>query len=285
MNSTGASAVARLLGVATLVLLAPGCRKSASPSATPELGAPKLEAPKAGQAWTNSLEMKFVALPGTNLLVATTETQADVFDQFIKETGTPWVPPDAELGGNFPAANVTWDDAVAFCTWLTAKEGGDAAIPRRYQYRLPSDSEWSLAAGLGAEQGTTPLEKGESPELRYPWGGAWPPPAGSGNFAGEEAEVDQSEPGNFIAGYNDGFRKLAPVGKFKPSPRGLYDLSGNVLEWCADWADDRHQGRVARGGSWLNGDPDTLALNHRAVLAPRAGLNVVGFRCVIEIAP
>lgn len=249
--------------------------------------------------------MRFVPGPVPSLLWSATETRAADFALFVKETRTPWIPPDAETGDDFPAANVTWDDAQAFCQWLTAREqnagaplgtqpgipGGPQHTPDpqprpaslRWRYRLPSDAEWSAAAGLPREDGNTPRARGESELRHYAWGSPWPPPAGAGNFSGEETEVDKSEPGNFIAGYRDGYAKLAPVGKFPPNRYGIHDLSGNVLEWCEDWFDARHLGRTARGGSWLNGDPDTLSLSHRAELPPRAGVNVAGFRCVLEI--
>lgn len=262
-----------LVVVGALALI--GCRKAGPASST---------GPQPAQPWTNSLGMRFVPVPGVRGLVAVQETRALDFERFVKETGTPWVPPDAETGGEFPAANVTWDDAAAFCQWLTQQEQpGKVSRTDSYFYRLPTDAEWSAAAGLTGEDGNTPAAKGASEILHYAWGGKWPPPAGAGNFAGEEAEVDQTEPHNFIAGYRDGYAKLAPVGKFAANRFGLHDLSGNVMEWCEDWFDARHFGRVARGGSWLNGDPQTLSLTHRAEIPPRAGLNVVGFRCVLEV--
>lgn len=239
--------------------------------------------PQAGVPWTNSLGMRFVPVPGVRGLVSVNETRAADFAIFVKETRTPWIPPDAETGGDYPAANVTWDDAQAFCQWLTERERPSHPSMSMHFYRLPTDLEWSAAAGLADEDGSTPAARSDSDVLHYAWGSAWPPPAGAGNFAGEEAEVDRTEPGNFIAGYRDGYAKLAPVGKFPPNRHGLHDLAGNVMEWCEDWLDARHLGRVARGGSWLNGDPRTLSLTHRAELPPRAGVNVAGFRCVLEV--
>lgn len=253
-----------------LVLAFAGCQKS-----PPQ--------PEADRKWTNSLGMRFVPVRGMSVLVAVYETQSKDFDLFVKDTKTAWIAPDAETGAEFPAANVTWDDANAFCQWLTQRELAAKALRPGQRYRLPTDTEWSAAAGLADEGGNTPRTRAESDVLHYTWGSAWPPPADAGNFAGEEAEVDKSEPGNFIADYRDAFPRLAPAGKFAPNPYGLYDLAGNVLEWCDDWYDARHLGRVARGGSWLNGDPQTLSLTHRAELAPRAGINVVGFRCVLEV--
>ncbi len=232
--------------------------------------------------WKNSLGMRFVPVEGTDLLFSVYETRDVEFAVFVKETGAEWIPPDAETGGDFPAANITWDDAVAFCGWLTQRERASGLIGKTQRYRLPTDAEWSAAAGLHAEGAGTPAEKSRVPDLQYLWGSSWPPPPNSGNFAGEEAPVDKSEPDLFIAGYRDGFPRLAPVGKFPPNRFGLYDLAGNVLECCDDWYDASHRGRVARGGSWMSGDARTLAATHRAEIPPRAGIDVVGFRCALE---
>jgi formylglycine-generating enzyme required for sulfatase activity len=155
-------------------------------------------------------------------------------------------------------------------------------LPISRQYRLPTDAEWSIAAGLQEDSAGTPAEKRRTPILQYIWGSTWPPPPNSGNFAGEEAPVDQSEPDLFIKGYRDDYPRLAPVGKFPANRFGLHDLAGNVMESCEDWFDESHRGRVARGGSWMSGDARTLAATHRAEIPPRAGLDIVGFRCVLE---
>jgi formylglycine-generating enzyme required for sulfatase activity len=201
--------------------------------------------------------MHFVPVEGTPVLFSVYETRDAEFQAFVKETGSEWIPPDAETGGEYPAANVTWDDAVAFCQWLTNREHAAGTLASARRYRLPTDAEWSLAAGLEEETSGTPAEKGAASLLRYVWGPSWPPPAKTGNFAGEEAPVDKTEPDLFIAGYNDGYPRLAPVGKFNANRFGLYDLAGNVLEYCDDWVDSSHRGRVARGGSWMSGDART----------------------------
>jgi formylglycine-generating enzyme required for sulfatase activity len=238
--------------------------------------------PRVEKAWSNSLQMPFVPVEGTAVLFSVFETRDKDFQVYVKETGTEWIPPDAETGGEYPAANVTWDDAVAFCEWLTQREHASGVLPQPRRYRLPTDAEWSIAAGLEEDGTGTPAEKSQVTILRYVWGGSWPPPTGAGNFAGDEAPVDKSESNLFIAGYNDGYARLAPVGRFAANQFGLHDLAGNVLEFSEDWLDASHRGRVARGGSWMSGDPRTLAATHRAEIPPRAGLDVTGFRCVLE---
>jgi formylglycine-generating enzyme required for sulfatase activity len=231
----------------------------------------------------NSLGMRFAPVEGTPALFSVYETRMKEFECFVGETKNDWIGPDLSVTPEHPAVNVTWDDAAAFCEWLTRRERVARILGPQQRYRLPTDAEWSLAAGISDESGANPAEKGDTPLLHHAWGSTWPPPAGQGNFAGEEAPVDRGEKDLFIAGYRDDFERLAPVGKFSPNRFGLHDLAGNAMEWCSDWFDATHRGRVARGGSWLSGDPRTLSSSHRAEIPPRAGLDVTGFRCVLEL--
>ena len=228
--------------------------------------------------------MSFQSTPGT-VLFSVYETRVSEFQRFVESTQREWLPPEAEGGPDTPAVNVTWDDAVAFCAWLTDQERARQQLQPAEAYRLPTDSEWSVAAGLTVELGKSPAEKSRVETFFFIWGRGWPPPAGAGNFAGAEAPVDKSDPDTHIPGYDDGYPRLAPVGKFSPNRFGLYDLAGNALEWCDDWFDSAQRGRVLRGGCWLNGDPGSLAATHRTELPPRAGLDVTGFRCVLDPGP
>lgn len=258
---------------------------------------------RAAANWTNGLGMRFLLVPGEDILFGETEVRVRDFRAFVEATKREWPQPDLESNADHPAVNVTWDDAREFCGWLTTVERqrlmsalphdveakDDASVAKfkqamtraPHEYRLPTDAEWSRAAGIVHEPGATPADRVASLPLNYAWGSAWPPPPGSGNFAGEEAPVDPSEPGAHIPGYRDAFPRLAPVAQFAPNRFGLYDLAGNALEWCEDWYSPAQRGRVMRGGSWLNGDPQSVALNHRAEIPPRAGLDVTGFRCVL----
>jgi hypothetical protein len=233
-------------------------------------GAPNAGAapPRGGEPWRNSLGMSFVPVPGTRVLFSVYETRAGEFEQFVNETQTEWVPPAVESSPEHAAVNVTWVDAVAFCEWLTQRERVARVLMAQQRYRLPTEAEWALAAEAAAHE--------------FPWGDAWPPPAGAGNFSGEESPVDQSDSDTFVNGYTDAFSRLAPVGKFSPNRFGIHDLAGNAMELCSDWFDPSHRGRVARGGSWLSGSRRTLASDYRMEMPPRAGLDVVGFRVVMD---
>ena len=95
-----------------------------------------------------------------------------------------------------PVVNVSWNDAAAFCDWLSRKEGRP--------YRLPTEAEWEYACRAGT---TSPFPWGEDESRRddYVWSGA--------NSGGD----------------------AHPVGTKKPNPWGLHDMCGNVYEYCLDW--------------------------------------------------
>jgi formylglycine-generating enzyme required for sulfatase activity len=236
-----------------------------------------------GKPWKNTLGMEFVPVSGTTVLFSVYETRVREFEPFQTETNLDWIGADVEQTPDHPIANVTWDDANAFCAWLTHRERVRRALAPTQRYRLPTDAEWSLASGVVGEVGDTPRAKSESTPVRYVWGTNWPPPNGAGNFSGEESGADRGEDRTFVQGYRDKFPRLAPVGQFTATSSGLHDLAGNIMEWCDDWFDATHRGRVVRGGSWLSGDARTLATTHRAEIPPRAGLDVTGFRCVLEV--
>jgi formylglycine-generating enzyme required for sulfatase activity len=277
---------------------------SASISATPtkeELARRALDNATKDHPWVNSLRMKFVPVADTQVLFSVWDTRVQDFETFVKNTdydatrgmysldkdqwkqrGATWKKPGFSQGRNHPVVGVSWDDAKAFCEWLTKRERGSGSLPEGMHYRLPTDEEWSIAVGLDSEAGNTPQEKDSMIKL-YPWGTKWPPPPGAGNYAGEEEKIrKEPEDWGVIEGYNDGYPRTSPVGSFAANKNGLYDMGGNVWQWCEDWYNSLNQYRVVRGGSWVdNLDFNVLSSSRTYHREPYLRYDMVGFRCVV----
>ena len=112
-----------------------------------------------------------------------------------------------------PVVNVSWNDAVAFCKWLSRKEGKT--------YRLPTEAEWEYACRAGT---TTRYYSGDDPETL----------AKVGNVADATAKAKFPDWKCTIKA-SDGYVFTSPVGSFRPNAFGLYDMHGNAWQWCADW--------------------------------------------------
>ncbi len=192
-----------------------------------------------------------------------------------------WRSPGFDQSPTHPVCGVSADDALAFCNWLTEKERTEGKLTAEQSYRLPQDWEWSVAVGLSESREGAPQDKSDAVADIYPWRKKWPPPAGAGNYAGEEVRVGEY-PANFpvIEGYRDGYARTSPVGRFASNRFGLYDMGGNLWQWCEYVADDGQKSRVLRGGSWFNADPRTFLSSHRDS-SPADRTYVIGFRCVL----
>ena len=198
-------------------------------------------------------------------------------------------PSGFKRGPDFPVEQVNWDEAKEFCRRLTA--GLPDKLKGKFVFRLPTDAEWSVAVGLPQESGSTPGEKSTIKDV-YPWGTAWPPPSGAGNYCDEStkgkygslikgAESSKGWYGSLIKGYDDGYAETAPVGSFKANKYGLYDLGGNVWEWCEDFYFGKSGSRVLRGASWGDWIPSILLSSIRDYNSPSHRGPGIGFRVVL----
>jgi len=206
-------------------------------------------------------------------------TRVKDFETFAKAKNlksTSWRSPGFRQGADHPVVNVTWDEALAFCAWLTEKEHSEGVLPAGKFYRLPTDLEWSKAVGLPEEIGRTPEARDMGIPDVYPWGKDWPPPPGAGNYTGEETGSDVA-----IKGYEDGYAWTSPVGSFNANKYGLYDMGGNVWEWCMDNWNNESKAKVLRGASWYNGALKLSLLSScRVHAAPDSSTDNYGFRIV-----
>ncbi len=189
-----------------------------------------------------------------------------------------------------PVVRVGWQDAAAFCNWLSARDGLppayvakngrlELAQPVTTGYRLPTEAEWEFAARFDGRAATR----------KYPWGDALPVAARSGNYADQSAIYLTAV---VISGYEDGYRISAPVGSYAANPLGIQDLGGNVQEWTTDrysiyvtdasssFVDpvgpESGDAWVVRGASWLTGRTPELRLAWRDGAA--VGRQDLGFR-------
>ena len=248
--------------------------------------------------FVNSLGMKFVPVPivsgptvGQKVLFSVWDTRLQDYKVFAKETGLESPKPDFEQGRTHPVVMVSWEDAQAFCAWLTERERKAGTLGANEVYRLPTDHEWSCAAGIGEREDAAKLPNEKSKKIAdvFPWGTEWPPPETAGNYWSEElrplvAAGKYPFSNGELTGRREGFATTSPVGSFPANAYGLYDMGGNVWQWCEDWYSKDHKERVMRGASWDTGDHDTLLSSDRGSRNSGRRHPVLGFRCVLAPA-
>jgi len=226
------------------------------PASSPDAGASTdnpLRASKE-QAFENSLGMKFVPVPGTDVLFCIHETRWKDYAVYAAEvegvdggsrsqTHDGFTPTDRPE--DHPVTRVSWEDAQAFCAWLSEKEGRT--------YRLPTDREWSVAVGLGRlerpRSGDTPESLSGKVADEFPWGKGWPAPEGAGNYsdASRQAKAPRADARYVEGGYDEGFPTTAPVMSFAATSSVSTTQGAMYGEWCEDRVNISNEQRVLRG--------------------------------------
>ena len=173
--------------------------------------------------------------------------------------------PNSNINGRLdhPVVHLSWNDALAYCTWAGM--------------RLPTEAEWEYAARGGLEQ------------KRYPWGDEREPNGQHQMNVWQGEFPDQNT-------VDDGFFGTAPVSAFRPNSYGLFNMTGNVWEWCSDWFSPTYyangsrynpagppsgDAKVIRGGSYLCHDSycNRYRVAARTRNTPDSSTGNMGFRC------
>ncbi len=275
------------------------------------------------RAFVNSLGMEFLPAGTSNVLVSRWETRVQDFAAFVQATGYDaisestdgkrpftleadaanasgydwkqadgsWQDPHFPQTPEHPATCLSYHDAERFCAWLNRHEANQGKLPSGWGYRLPTDAEWNRAAGAA----------------EYPWGSHWPPATRDGNYCGIESRTGFTDTPKwkYMEIFRDLHPRTAPVGSYTPNAFGLFDMGGNVWEWCGTWyqtnlnqadlndpaivqgfpalLDDGggRQNRVVRGGSWHAQRQVDLRTRFRGIGDPRIRFDDFGFRCVL----
>ena len=240
-------------------------------------------APVAGKPWVNSLGVKFVPAGTDGVLFSVWDVRVKDFQAFVTDSsydvktnimsmksdgwqhrGDSWSSPGFSQTDDDPVVGVSGKEGKAFCSWLTKKEQQAGKLTASQKYRLPTDTEWIKAAGPGT----------------YPWGDDWPPPAGAGNYAGEDAnDANWQNDRPTLADYTDGYPRTSPVGSFKPNSYGLYDMGGDVIQWCQNT-----YSFILCGTSWCSAAKNELASACTFPYPKEFRRDDIGFRVVLDIA-
>ena len=255
-----------------------------------------------GDLWPETKPAHIVTLT-YDFMIGKYEINFEEYDDYSQSTGSREAYDQGWGKGKMPVINVDWREAIRYCNWLSERQGLKPAynrdgalldkkgnvttdITKVQGYRLPTEAEWEYAASGGHE--ASPL----LPRFLY---------AGSDDV--DEVAWYSGNSGEYIFDYSLGYMDYTshgiahikgmspqPVGQKKPNELGLYDMSGNVWEWCHDWygeysnenktnpigASSGHV-RVMRGGSWIFG-PNDCRIGNRFYRSAHDRIPRLGFR-------
>ncbi len=191
-------------------------------------------------------------------------------NRWVPRKGMKWDSLPWKMYDEQPVVFVSWNDAQAFCRWLSRKE--------KRTYRLPTEAEWESSC------------RGGMVWARYPWGNRLPGDKDA-NFGDGSPKLPES-----LTTVDDGFQYVSPVKSYRPNGYGLYDMGGNVMEWVEDRYDRNYyenspiddpkgpsvgDARVNKGGNWYASPADGRCA-FRGFSGPEMSFWNLGFRVVLE---
>jgi len=186
-------------------------------------------------------------------------------DKWIYTTGVSWKNPNYPQKDTHPAVCISWNDSAQYIKWLNEQTNKN--------YRLPTEAEWEYVAKAGTYS-------------------KWSFGNDKKNLKFYANMADKLSPYTWKEKWNDGYKFTAPVGSYKPNQLNVYDMYGNVWEWCEDWYSKNYRNtptngstnninnsdkKVFRGASWINFPTSTRSANRFADV-PSSRYNVIGFR-------
>ncbi|MEZ5329640.1 MAG: SUMF1/EgtB/PvdO family nonheme iron enzyme [Verrucomicrobiales bacterium] len=253
--------------------------------------------PKPGRGWLNRTGLRFdPVLVGGTILFSHWEVRRSDFRKYVEATATQvpegmitllsnetwgpienisWDKPPFEQQDDHPVIGINHRDAESFCKWLTNRDRAAGEIGPQAFYRLPTSSEWSVAAGILT--GTN--------RKVYAWGTEWPATELTENFP---HQIKRNVQGKWLD-YHDGYAATSPVGSFRGSR--IADLGGNVREWCQDEiaGSDANTLHVVRGGAWgldmhqSDSYKTIMRLDREDLLSADAQWSNLGFRVILDL--
>jgi serine/threonine protein kinase len=187
--------------------------------------------------------------------------------------------PSFQQTKDHPVCGVDLIDARLFCAWLTWKDRLENRITASQAYRIPSDAEWSLVAGLEFDADIPPTRLETMLDL--------PDLQKQGNFGGVEVTDSFWPPNAETLPERDSFPRTAPVGSFPANALGIHDLAGNLSEWTDTLAPPQanaiRKSYIMRGGSWATVLPRGLRLQSRQIEPLGRAKHMNGFRVVLDL--
>jgi formylglycine-generating enzyme required for sulfatase activity len=219
----------------------------------------------------------------------------DLVEKNLKfDTKYHWRNPGWLQASDHPVVNVSWNDAVAFCNWLSRTEGRTECYSIEGTrvvevfgdgYRLPREAEWEYACRAGTR---TRYASGDHPNSLLGFGNVR-----DASYERIAPSADESSRSFFTL--DDRWAFTSRPGEFKPNRWGLHDMTGNVMEWCQDWFHEYPHGivtdpkgpmagtaRAIRGGAWRCGGASCFRTANRESSEPDFASCLVGFRVVLS---